>query len=84
MVSEGGWDGRSRKFPKDALVANRPLDEMVRRRAERVAADRIAGVEHRKRLENRVVSRKELQAEREHLAAELLRGNLRRLWDEPA
>lgn len=66
-----------------ALVPNRPLEEMVRKRAETVAAERIESVSHTMRLENQGLPPKELQAERERLAAELLRGNLRRLWDEP-
>lgn len=66
-----------------ALVPNQPLEEMVSKRAEEVAAKRIASVDHTMRLENQALSPKELQAERERLATELLRGNLRRLWDEP-
>ena len=65
-----------------AIVPNQPLDEMVRKRAEKVAAERIASVDHTMRLENQGLSGKELQAERERLAGELLRGNLRRLWDK--
>jgi len=59
------------------------LEEMVQKRAKKVAAERIASVDHTMRLEQQGLSREELQAEREHLAAELVRGNLRRLWDEP-
>lgn len=66
-----------------ALVPNRPLEEMMRRRAEVVAAERIETVSHTMRLENQGLSAKELRAERERLAAELLRGNPRRLWDQP-
>ncbi len=55
----------------------------MRKRAEKVAAERIASVDHTMRLEHQGLSREDLQAERERLAAELLRGNLRRLWDEP-
>ena len=66
-----------------ALVPNKPLEDMVRDRAGKVAAERIANVDHTMRLEKQGISSKELQAERERLAAELLRGNLRRLWDEP-
>ena len=65
------------------IVPNQPLDEMVQKRAEKVAAARIASVDHTMRLENQGLSGKELQAERERLARELLRGNLRRLWDKP-
>ena len=64
------------------LMPNQPLEEMVQKRANRVAAERIASVDHTMRLENQGLSGKDLQAERERLAAELLRGNLRRLWDE--
>jgi predicted DNA-binding mobile mystery protein A len=66
-----------------ALVPNQPLEEMVQKRAEKAAAERIVSVDHTMRLEHQGLSREELQAERERLAAELLRGNPRRLWDEP-
>jgi predicted DNA-binding mobile mystery protein A len=66
-----------------ALVPNQSLEEMVRKRADTVAAERIASVDHTMRLERQGLSAKELQSERERLATELLRGNLRRLWDEP-
>ena len=64
-----------------ALVPNQPLEERVQKQAQKVAAGRIASVDQTMRLENQGLSAKELQAERERLTAELLRGNLRRLWD---
>ena len=67
-----------------ALVPNQPLEEILRKQAEKVAEGRIASVDHTMRLENQGLSREDLATERERLAAELLRGNPRRLWDEPA
>lgn len=67
-----------------ALVPNQPLEKMLIRRAEEVAAARIASVDHTMRLENQGLSKSELEAEGKRLAAELLQGNIRRLWDKPA
>ena len=66
-----------------ALVPNQPLEAMIQNRAETIATARIASVDHTMRLENQGISRKDLQTERERLVVELLRGNVRRLWDEP-
>ena len=66
-----------------ALVPNQTLEQMVRKRADKIAAARIASVDHTMRLESQGLSQKDLQAERERLAIELLHGNLRRIWDEP-
>ena len=67
-----------------ALVPNQSLDHMVRRRADQIAAARIARVDHSMRLENQGLSKQDLQAEHRRLTEELLQGNLRRIWDEPA
>ena len=65
-----------------ALVPNQSLDQMVRQRADQIAAARIGRVDHSMRLENQGLSKQDLQAEYRRLADELLQGNLRRIWDE--
>jgi hypothetical protein len=51
--------------------------------ARSASVDHTMRLETQGRLENQGLSPKALQAEREHLAAELLRRNIRGLWDEP-
>lgn len=67
-----------------AMVPNRPLVEMLRERAEAKAHEQIAGVSHTMRLENQAITAGDQQRQREILIDQLLRGNLSRLWDEPA
>lgn len=67
-----------------ALVPNQSFDHMVRRRADQIAAARIGRVDHSMRLENQGLSKQDGQAEHRRVATELLQGNLRRIWDEPA
>jgi predicted DNA-binding mobile mystery protein A len=64
-----------------ALVPNRPLDEMLRERAQAIADERVARTHHTMRLENQALTKAALKDERERLVAELLRGDPRRLWD---
>ena len=65
-----------------ALVPNIPLEEMVWQRARKLAAERLAHVDHSMRLEDQGVGAETLDAARERLAGELLGQNVRRLWDE--
>ncbi len=67
-----------------ALVPNEPLSDMVRKQAAKVAAKQVASVDHTMRLENQGLSQDDLKAERERVAAELLRGAPARLWDDTA
>ena len=67
-----------------AMVPNRPLVEMLRARAEAKADEQIAGVNHTMRLENQALTAGDQRRQREILIDQLLRGNLSRLWDEPA
>jgi len=67
-----------------AMVPNRPLVEMLRERAEAKADEQIAGVSHTMRLENQAITAGDQLRQREILIDQLLRGNLSRLWDEPA
>lgn len=64
-----------------ALVPHRPLDAMLKDRARRVAATRLARVDHNMRLEDQALETRELKAELDRLTDELVRGNPRRLWD---
>ena len=65
-----------------ALVPNQPLDEIVRRRAEAIADNRLSRIDHTMKLENQALDARQLEAEHERLVDELLKGNPRRLWDE--
>jgi predicted DNA-binding mobile mystery protein A len=66
-----------------ALVPVDSLEETLKRQAKKVAKKRIERVSHTMRLENQAISKEALEAEYERLVGELMRGNLRRLWDEP-
>jgi predicted DNA-binding mobile mystery protein A len=64
-----------------ALVPNRPIDEMLQKRALRIVTEELARVQHTMRLENQGMSAAELKEERRRLAADLIREYPRRLWD---
>jgi predicted DNA-binding mobile mystery protein A len=66
-----------------ALVPNQPLDEMMRERADDIADRQLARTHHTMKLENQALDQRGLKAERERLIEELVKGNPRRLWDEP-
>jgi predicted DNA-binding mobile mystery protein A len=65
-----------------ALVPRRPLTETLRKRAEQIADARLARMGHTMRLENQEVAGPELKRQRDSMVDELLRGKLRRLWEE--
>jgi predicted DNA-binding mobile mystery protein A len=65
-----------------ALVPKRPIDEILRARAEDFAAQRLASASHTMALENQSLSPADQEAERERLIDELLRGSPTRLWDD--
>jgi predicted DNA-binding mobile mystery protein A len=67
-----------------ALVPNRPLVETLRQRAEQKADEQLRRVSHTMRLENQALTNTDQRRQRELLVDPLLRGNLGRLWDEPA
>lgn len=67
-----------------ALVPNRPLVEMLRRRAELKADEQLQRMNHTMRLENQALTATDLQRQRELLIDQFLRGNPHRLWDETA
>lgn len=65
-----------------ALVPRRPLAEALRTRAEDVTDAKLARMGHTMRLENQEVTGPEQRRQRELMIDDLLRGKLRRLWDE--
>lgn len=65
-----------------ALVPNRPLEEVVTAAARRVAEQRIGRTNHSMALENQAIGAGELEAERARLADDLVRRDLRALWNE--
>jgi predicted DNA-binding mobile mystery protein A len=64
-----------------ALVPNRPLDETVRTQAAAIASERLAAVEYSMQLENQAVSPSDAKRHREQLIEQILRDEIRRLWD---
>ena len=64
-----------------ALVPNRPLDETVRTQAAAIASERLAAVEYSMQLENQAVSLSDAKRHREQLIEQILRDEIRRLWD---
>jgi predicted DNA-binding mobile mystery protein A len=65
------------------LVPHQPLDDLLRERATQIADQQLARTHHTMKLENQALDKRGLKAERERLIEELLKGNPRRLWDEP-
>lgn len=66
-----------------ALVPNKPLDEILRRRAQEIADAALARTHHTMQLENQGLEEGDLRAERERLIGEMMRQSPRRLWDDP-
>jgi predicted DNA-binding mobile mystery protein A len=66
-----------------ALVPNQPLDEMLKARARAAADVQLKRTHHSMRLENQALDKGDLEQERERLAAEIMAGDPRRLWDAP-
>ena len=66
------------------MVPNRPLVDTLRERAETKADEQLESVGHTMRLENQSLTARDQRRQREVLIDQLLRGNLHRLWDEPA
>jgi predicted DNA-binding mobile mystery protein A len=65
-----------------ALVPNRPIDELLRARAEEMAERQLARASHTMALENQGLDQTALAAERERLIEQLMRGSIARLWDD--
>lgn len=64
------------------LVPRRPLDEVVRARAEQRADDELARLHHTMQLENQALTKADLKAERARMVESLIEGPARRLWDD--
>jgi predicted DNA-binding mobile mystery protein A len=65
-----------------ALVPTRPLEEILRERAQKVAERQLNRVSHTMTLENQSLDHRSQMAAREQLIENLLRGNPKSLWDE--
>ncbi len=65
-----------------ALVPNRPIDELLRARAEEIAERQLARASHTMALENQGLDQPALAAERKRLIEEILRESIARLWDD--
>lgn len=65
-----------------ALVPTRPLEEILRERAQKVADRQLNRVSHTMTLENQGLDHRSQMAARERLIEDLLRGNPKSLWDE--
>ena len=61
---------------------NEPLEQMLENRAKLIAKNRITEISHSMALEDQVVSQEEQKIQIEKLTAELLKNNLKILWDE--
>ena len=55
---------------------------MVSNQAQKKVAERLSRIDHTMKLEAQELSDVDISAERERLVNELLKGNLRGLWDE--
>ena len=65
-----------------AIVPKRPMDEILRVRAEEKADRELARLNHTMGLENQALRPEDLKAARARKIAELIEGAPRRLWDE--
>lgn len=64
------------------FIPNEPLEQMLENRAKLIAKNRITEISHSMALEDQVVSQEEQKIQIEKLTAELLKNNLKILWDE--
>ncbi|MCV9947460.1 mobile mystery protein A [Rhizobium sp. BT-175] len=65
-----------------AFVPVKPLDEILRERAEEKAAQDVARLDHTMRLENQSLLKSDLEDERRRLVDTMLGGSPRRLWED--
>jgi len=65
------------------LVPDRPLAEVVRERAEKLAARQVGAIEHTMRLEDQAVRNKRAGQELHRQVVEDLLRHPARLWDGP-
>lgn len=65
-----------------AFVPTKPLDDVLRERAQQKAREDIARLDHTMKLENQALLPSDLQAEQKRMIDRILSGSLRGLWDE--
>jgi predicted DNA-binding mobile mystery protein A len=66
------------------FVPDRPLVDILRARAERMADVQMARLNHTMTLENQALTLDDQRRRREDLIGELLRGSPSRLWNDEA
>lgn len=64
-----------------ALVPEKPLDEMQRERANKIADSLMKPVSHSMKLEAQSISERDEQRQKDQIVRKLLAGNPRKLWD---
>ena len=65
-----------------AFVPNGSLEDIVEKRARRLADERLLRLEHTMRLENQTPGQADLADERQRLRQDILSGPTRKLWDD--
>lgn len=66
-----------------AIVPTKPIDDLLRARAEDLADAELARVHHTMRLEDQALEGRDLGEARERVVRAYLEGNPRRLWEKP-
>ncbi len=64
-----------------AVVPEKPLDEMQRERAGKIADSLVKPVSHSMKLEGQSISDRDEQRQKDQIVRNLLAGNPRKLWD---
>ena len=64
-----------------ALVPEKPLDEMQRERASKIADSLVKTVSHSMKLEAQSISEHDERRQKDQIVRKLLAGNPRKLWD---
>ncbi len=64
-----------------ALVPEKPLAEMQRERASKIADSLVKPVSHSMKLEAQSISERDEQRQKDQIVRKLLAGNPRKLWD---
>lgn len=65
-----------------AIVPNTSLEDIVTKQAQKKVSERLIRIDHTMKLEGQGLSDAEITAEHERLMNELMKGNLRGLWDK--
>jgi predicted DNA-binding mobile mystery protein A len=66
-----------------AIVPTKPIDDLVRARADELADSALARVHHTMRLEDQALEGRDLSEARERIVRAYLEGNPRQLWERP-